>query len=80
MPQLSIVESQLASIQQYHTETLALRAGIRWRKQGELSAGYLKRTAAQRYYKLYTCQKDSLFFDALNRKYGFFLKKKTISI
>ncbi|KAG1536291.1 hypothetical protein G6F49_013012 [Rhizopus delemar] len=47
-PQLSIVESQLASIQQYHTETLALRAGIRWREQGELSAGYLKRTAAQR--------------------------------
>ncbi|KAG1062453.1 hypothetical protein G6F42_027422 [Rhizopus arrhizus] len=47
-PQLSIVESQLASIQQYHVETLALRAGIRWREQGELSAGYLKRTAAQR--------------------------------
>ncbi|KAG1445923.1 hypothetical protein G6F55_011756 [Rhizopus delemar] len=47
-PQLSIVESQLASIQQYHTETLTLRAGIHWREQGALSAGYLKRTAAQR--------------------------------
>jgi hypothetical protein len=27
---------------------LALRAGIRWREQGEISAGYLKRTVAQR--------------------------------
>ncbi|KAG1490008.1 hypothetical protein G6F52_013661 [Rhizopus delemar] len=47
-PQLSIVESQLASLQQYHAETLALRAGIRWREQGEISAGYLKRSVAQR--------------------------------
>ncbi|KAG1257463.1 hypothetical protein G6F68_009287 [Rhizopus microsporus] len=47
-PQLSIVESQLASLQQYHAETLALRAGIRWREQGEISAGYLKRTVSQR--------------------------------
>ncbi|KAG1135573.1 hypothetical protein G6F37_012416 [Rhizopus arrhizus] len=46
-PQLSIVENQLASLQQYHVETLALRAGIRWREQGEVSAGYLKRTVAQ---------------------------------
>ncbi|KAG0846778.1 hypothetical protein G6F29_013191 [Rhizopus arrhizus] len=47
-PQLSIVENQLASLQQYHVETVALRAGIRWREQGEISAGYLKRTVAQR--------------------------------
>ncbi|KAG1046302.1 hypothetical protein G6F43_011137 [Rhizopus delemar] len=47
-PQLSIVESQLASQQQYHAETLALRAGIRWREQGEISVGYLKRTVSQR--------------------------------
>ncbi|KAG1016758.1 hypothetical protein G6F26_012272 [Rhizopus arrhizus] len=47
-PQLSVVESQLASLQQYHAETLALRAGIRWREQGEISAGYLKRTVSQR--------------------------------
>ncbi|KAG1490001.1 hypothetical protein G6F52_013663 [Rhizopus delemar] len=51
-PQLSIVESQLASLQQYHEETLALRAGIRWREQGEISAGYLKRAVSQRQ----TCQ------------------------
>lgn len=47
-PQLSVIESQLASIQQYHAETLALRSGIRWREMGEISAGYLKRTIAQR--------------------------------
>ncbi|KAG0809253.1 hypothetical protein G6F16_013767 [Rhizopus arrhizus] len=47
-PQLSVVESQLASLQQYHAETLAPRAGIRWREQGEISAGYLKRTVSQR--------------------------------
>ncbi|KAG1612140.1 hypothetical protein G6F45_013003 [Rhizopus arrhizus] len=47
-PQLSIVESQLAEIQQYHVDNLALRAGIRWRELGELSPGYLKRTVATR--------------------------------
>ncbi|CAO3694762.1 unnamed protein product [Rhizopus stolonifer] len=44
LPQLRIVENQLSSIQQYHTDTLALRASIRWREKGENSAGYLKRT------------------------------------
>ncbi|KAI7898054.1 uncharacterized protein BX663DRAFT_556243, partial [Cokeromyces recurvatus] len=47
-PQLQIVEQQLASIQKYHAETLALRSGIRWRELGELSPGYLKRTVASR--------------------------------
>ncbi|KAG1035086.1 hypothetical protein G6F43_013296 [Rhizopus delemar] len=47
-PQLSIVESQFASPQQYHAETLALRASICWREQGEISAGYLKRSVSQR--------------------------------
>ncbi|KAG0923790.1 hypothetical protein G6F30_013792 [Rhizopus arrhizus] len=48
LPQLNIVEHQLASIQQYRVDTLALRAGIRWRECGELSAGYLKRTVKQK--------------------------------
>lgn len=47
-PQLAIVEHQLASIQQFHVETLALRSGIRWRELGELSPGYLKHTIASR--------------------------------
>ena len=47
-PQLSVIESQLASIQQYHAETLALRFDIRWREMGEISTDYLKRTIAQR--------------------------------
>jgi endonuclease/exonuclease/phosphatase family metal-dependent hydrolase len=47
-PLLQVVEEQLASIQQYHAETLALRAGLRWRELGEISAGYLKRTVQQR--------------------------------
>ncbi|OBZ80731.1 hypothetical protein A0J61_11220, partial [Choanephora cucurbitarum] len=47
-PQLHIVQEQLTSLQQYHVETLSLKAGIRWREQGKLSAGYLKRTASAR--------------------------------
>ncbi|KAG2192693.1 hypothetical protein INT47_013195 [Mucor saturninus] len=47
-PLLKIVEHQLASIQQHHTDTLALRSGLHWREQGEVSAGYLKRTISQR--------------------------------
>ncbi|KAG0732934.1 hypothetical protein G6F57_015548 [Rhizopus arrhizus] len=47
LPQLNIVEHQLASLQQYRVDTLALRAGIRWRECGELSAGYLKQTVKQ---------------------------------
>ncbi|KAG0779319.1 hypothetical protein G6F21_012635 [Rhizopus arrhizus] len=47
-PLVNVVEQQLADIQQYHVEILALRSGIRWRKLGELSAGYLKRTIATR--------------------------------
>ncbi|KAI8635788.1 hypothetical protein BD408DRAFT_356904, partial [Parasitella parasitica] len=31
-PQLKIVEAQLASLQSYHVDTLALRSGIRWRE------------------------------------------------
>lgn len=44
-PQLTIVEHQLSIIRQHHVETLALRSGIRWRELGEISPGYLKRTA-----------------------------------
>lgn len=47
-PQLTVVEQQLASIQKFHVEILALRSGIRWRELDELSAGYLKRTVASR--------------------------------
>ena len=47
-PQLQVVQEQLSSLQQYHVETLALKAGIRWREKGELSAGYLKHTASSR--------------------------------
>ncbi|OBZ80972.1 hypothetical protein A0J61_10979 [Choanephora cucurbitarum] len=47
-PQLHIALEQLTSLQQYHVETLSLKAGTRWREQGELSAGYLKRTASAR--------------------------------
>ncbi|OBZ81572.1 hypothetical protein A0J61_10379 [Choanephora cucurbitarum] len=43
-PHLHVIEGKLQQLQQYHTETLALRAGIRWRELGETSAGYLKRT------------------------------------
>ncbi|KAG2228473.1 hypothetical protein INT48_003130, partial [Thamnidium elegans] len=50
-PQLRIVEHQLASLQQHRVDNLALRSGIRWREHGELSAGYLKRTVAQRQQK-----------------------------
>ncbi|KAG1451795.1 hypothetical protein G6F46_005552 [Rhizopus delemar] len=45
-PLVNVVERQLADIQQYHVEILALRSGIRWHELGELSAGYLKRTIA----------------------------------
>ncbi|KAG0769000.1 hypothetical protein G6F33_004027 [Rhizopus arrhizus] len=47
-PLVNVVERQLADIQQYHVEILALRSGIRWRELGELSAGYLKRAIATR--------------------------------
>ncbi|KAG2192648.1 hypothetical protein INT47_006906 [Mucor saturninus] len=47
-PQLTVVEQQLTSLQQYHVDDLALRSGIRWREMGELSAGYLKRTISAR--------------------------------
>lgn len=47
-PQLSVVEHQLSDLQQYHTKTLAIRAGVRWRELSELSPGYLKRTVATR--------------------------------
>ena len=40
-PQLRVVQEQLTSLQQYHVENLALKAGIRWREKGEISAGYL---------------------------------------
>ncbi|CEP10245.1 hypothetical protein, partial, partial [Parasitella parasitica] len=45
-PQLSVVKEQLSAMQQHHVETLALRSGIRWREKGEVSAGFLKRTAS----------------------------------
>lgn len=41
-PQLNVVESQQSQLQAYHSETLAIRAGLKWRELGELSAGYLK--------------------------------------
>jgi hypothetical protein len=48
LPQLTIVEKQLAELQQYRVDTLALCADIRWRECGEASAGYLKRTVHQK--------------------------------
>ena len=47
-PLQQVVDQQLRSLQEYQVDTLALRAGIRWRDFGELSAGYLKRTVSQR--------------------------------
>ncbi|CEP15776.1 hypothetical protein [Parasitella parasitica] len=47
-PLLSVVEEQLAALQQNHVENLALRSGIRWREKGETSAGFLKRTVSSR--------------------------------
>jgi len=47
-PQLGIVERQLSELQQYHMETLSLRSGLRWREEGEISPGYLKRSIAVR--------------------------------
>ncbi|CEP20204.1 hypothetical protein [Parasitella parasitica] len=47
-PQLKVVEDQLATLQKYHVETLALRSGIRWRERGAIPAGYLKRSVASR--------------------------------
>lgn len=47
-PHLTIVEEQLAAIQQYHVETLALRSGVRWREQGEMPPGFLKKTSSIR--------------------------------
>ncbi|KAI8637322.1 hypothetical protein BD408DRAFT_437070 [Parasitella parasitica] len=47
-PQLKIVEAQLASLQSYHVDTLALRSGIRWRERGKTSAGFLKRSVDSR--------------------------------
>ena len=38
-PQLKVVQEQLSSLQHYHVETLALKAGIRWCEKGVLSAG-----------------------------------------
>ncbi|KAG1643158.1 hypothetical protein G6F44_004119 [Rhizopus delemar] len=45
---LTIVESQLAEIQQCHVDTLALLVGIHWREKRELSPGYLARVVASR--------------------------------
>ncbi|KAI8143097.1 hypothetical protein BJV82DRAFT_491657, partial [Fennellomyces sp. T-0311] len=42
---LSRVETQIAAIQQELVDNVALKAKIRWREKGEVSAGYLKRTA-----------------------------------
>lgn len=47
-PQLLVIESQSQQLQLYHTETLVIRAGLKWRELGEVSAGYLKRTIAQK--------------------------------
>jgi hypothetical protein len=46
--QLPAIESMIASLQHDLSETIALRAGKRWRENGEKSAGYLKRTIATR--------------------------------
>lgn len=34
LPQLSMIEAQLATLHQHQVETLTLRSGIRWRKLG----------------------------------------------
>ncbi|OAD66947.1 hypothetical protein PHYBLDRAFT_151885 [Phycomyces blakesleeanus NRRL 1555(-)] len=46
--QLPIIERQLQQVQLERVEILALRAGKHWRENGEISAGYLKRTVAER--------------------------------
>ncbi|KAF1801202.1 hypothetical protein V8B55DRAFT_1299047, partial [Mucor lusitanicus] len=47
-PFLSIVEKQISIVQRDIAANLRLRAGQHWREQGEISAGYLKRTIATR--------------------------------
>lgn len=47
-PLLSTIEQEINRLQTVRVETLARRAGLRWREQGEISAGYLKRTIASR--------------------------------
>ncbi|KAI9012583.1 hypothetical protein CLU79DRAFT_681216, partial [Phycomyces nitens] len=43
---LPTLERQIASLQEEIIEISCLRSGLRWREQGEKSAGYLKRTIA----------------------------------
>ncbi|KAI8638251.1 hypothetical protein BD408DRAFT_436266 [Parasitella parasitica] len=43
-PQLKIVEAQLASLQLYHVDTLALRSDIGWREQPGRDSGRLFET------------------------------------
>lgn len=45
---LPVVEKLIGDLQQEVADIQALRAGIRWRENGEVSAGFLKRTATRR--------------------------------
>lgn len=45
---LLVVEKLISDLQQEQVEIQALKAGIRWRENGEVSAGFLKRTATRR--------------------------------
>lgn len=45
---LSIIETHIGNLQEEMSDIQALRAGIRWRENGEKSAGFLKRLNIQR--------------------------------
>lgn len=47
-PRFQAVCNELGQLQETNAYILSLKAGIRWREQGETSAGYLKRTSRQR--------------------------------
>ena len=44
LPQTLVLEKQIGTVQESMSQSLTLRAGKRWREQGEFSAGSLKRT------------------------------------
>ncbi|CEG67396.1 hypothetical protein RMATCC62417_03833 [Rhizopus microsporus] len=53
---LGAVETQTASLQQEIVDNAALKAGKHWREIGELSAGFLKRTASTRLSQTYNAE------------------------
>ncbi|KAG2205884.1 hypothetical protein INT45_009462 [Circinella minor] len=53
---LPTIEVQISSLQKEITDILAIRSGTRWRKNSEVSAGYLQRTIQQRQTSRYIAQ------------------------